>query len=177
MKALLLLLFFALNFTTASAELYKWVDDEGNISYSDQPPFKDAEQLTPPGLSTTPAVKVPAKQPEPADEKTPEFKYTYFRITSPEHDATIRNNEGNLSITLGMKPALNTLLGHSISIQLDGKTVEESLLGTSASLKNIDRGSHTISAAIKDKKGRVLLNSNSITVHVHRVSILHRKPG
>lgn len=177
MKPLLLLLFLAMSTSTAIAELYKWVDEEGNISYSDQPPFRDAEQLTPPGLNTTPAVKAPKQKTEPVEEEEAQFKYSYFRITSPEQDATIRNNAGNFTIELGIKPALNTLLGHSISIFLDGKPVQENLLSTSASLQNIDRGSHSVTAVIKDKKGRVLLSSNNVTVHVHRVSILHRKQG
>ena len=47
-------------FTTSVtlAGMYKWVDQEGNISYSDQPPFKGAETLEAPALTTTPTIPV-----------------------------------------------------------------------------------------------------------------------
>ena len=173
----LMAFFICIHATPVLAQMYKWVDDEGNISYSDQPPFKGAEQLTPPPISTTPAMKVPKKRPvkKPKEEET-STQYSYFKITDPENDATIRENNGNFSISLGIKPALNTQKGDYIQVLMDGKIVKDKLSGTSVAFTNIDRGAHQISAMIKNKKGRTLKKSQTIIIYLHRQIIQRKQP-
>jgi len=165
---------------SAFAEMYKWVDKDGNISYADQPPFKGAQQLDAPDLTTVAAPDVPEKTAASADKKESNKKkstsYTYLKITNPENDATIRNNEGNFSISITIKPALDTKHGHYFSVLLDGKTVQDKIYVTSASLTNIDRGTHNISVAVKDKKGKTIRKSKNVTVHLHRQSALRKQP-
>ena len=129
--------------------MYKWVDAEGNISYSDQPPFKDADKLDPPPINTTPAVSAPKTAAKEVEEET-DTKYSFFKITSPENDATIRNNEGNFSISLGINPELDTANGHYLTILLDGKPVHKKTTSTNASFSNVDRGTHKITATVKN---------------------------
>ena len=164
--------------TSAVAEMYKWVDKEGNISYSDQPPFNGAEKLDAPALTTVAAPQLPVKKTTSTEKNTPDneksFRYTYLKITNPEHDATIRNNQGNFSISITIQPALNTKLGHYFGILLDGKTVQDKIFTTSASLTNIDRGTHKVSVVVKNKQGQILHQSKGITVHLHRRSALHK---
>ena len=166
--------------TSAFAEMYKWVDKDGNISYADQPPFKGAQKLDAPDLTTVAAPEVPDKASDSANAKEPNKKkstsYTYLKITNPEHDATIRNNEGNFSISMTIKPALDTKNGHYFSVLMDGKTVQDKIYVTSASLSNIDRGTHKISVAVKNENGTVLRRSKSINVHLHRQSALRKQP-
>ncbi|HED34757.1 MAG TPA: DUF4124 domain-containing protein [Gammaproteobacteria bacterium] len=167
--ALLLTLILVSTCTTAFAEMYKWIDEDGNISYSDQPPYKGAETLDAPQISTTPAVKVPPKAATREEEEAEknETKYSYFKITSPENDATIRDNNGNFSISMNSKPALDTAAGHYISILIDGKAVKKQS-STTASFSNIDRGTHKISAQIKNKNNKVVRSAATITLHLHR---------
>lgn len=169
---------FSIFTTPALAEMYKWVDEEGNISYSDEPPSDNTEKLTPPELTVTPAIKVPAKKPAETAPKMPApfFGYKEFSITSPANDQTIRNNQGNIDVSFSSKPTLNTELGHYISVEMDGKTVRNKLKSSSVRLENTDRGSHTIKARLKDKNGLTLMSSQSVTIHLHRISILHKKP-
>lgn len=180
-KLTLTLLLCSIFTSSAVAEMYKWVDQDGNISYSDQPPFKGAQKLDAPALTTVPPANVPEKKPEPSaadnkakDKKTP--SYTYLKITAPEDDATIRNNEGNFSLSITIKPALNTKLGHYLSVLMDGKTVQDKIYVNSASLNNIDRGTHRISVAVKNDKGKILHKSKGITVHLHRQSVIRKQP-
>jgi len=158
------------------AEMYKWVDQEGNISYSDTPPYKGAESLDAPAITTMPATTVPKKKAtktnQPDEEKT--TIYSYLRITSPENDATIQNNEGNFSVAIAVKPSLDIKSGHYFSLSMDGKVVQDKLSGSSANMSNIDRGSHKISVSVKNKKGKTLRKSKAVTVHLHRRSILNR---
>lgn len=163
--------------STAYCEMYKWVDDEGNISYSDQPPFKGANTLTPPELSTLPTVNVPKqKATDEAATDNKQASYQLIKITSPLENETVRDNQGNITVTLGIEPALNIKQGHYISLLIDNKIAQDKLTGLSASFSNIDRGSHQITAIIKDRQGKILLSSSATTVHVRRQSILHPKP-
>lgn len=158
--------------------LYKWVDKEGNINYSDEPPFEDAEALDPPQLSTTPAIK-PVKKPVKTTDSREQraFRYTLFNIQSPSQEETIRDNQGNVSISMAIKPALNIKLGHSITIILDGQPVNTDIKSSSSVLNNVDRGSHTVSAIIKDRSGKVLKRAAPVTLYLHRMSILHKRSG
>ncbi len=163
--------------TASFAELYKWKDKEGNVIYSDKPPFEGAEQLDPPGLTTTPAIKVPEKQPPvPLIEEELPFKYSSFKILSPADDETIRSNPGNISVSFALSPALDLKRGHYLSLSVDGTVVRDKVRSTAGiMLENIDRGSHSITASIKDRKGKTIISSNAVTVHLHRHSSLHKK--
>lgn len=152
----------------ATAQMYKWVDENGNITYSDTPQIKDAQALRPPTLNTMPTVKAEKKAPEADTELEQPTIYTQFSITSPANDATVRDNSGNISISMSSKPALNTKQGHTISVSLGGKVIKDKLQSLSTSLSGIDRGTHTISASIKNAKGSTLYTSQTVTVHLHR---------
>jgi len=165
---LALILCLIINSPTLFAEMYKWVDEEGNISYSDQPPYNGAEQLDTPPLATMPATTVPKKK-QPAAEETEEATvYTSLNITSPQDDMTIRDNSGNFSISVGIKPALNTAQGHSLSLSMDGKVIKAKSSSSSFSLSNIDRGTHKFMVSVLDKSGKPLRKSKSITIHLFR---------
>ncbi|VAW60224.1 hypothetical protein MNBD_GAMMA08-1321 [hydrothermal vent metagenome] len=158
------------------AGMYKWVDEDGNISYSDQPPFKGAEKLDAPALTSVPPTKAPKKAQQSAQKIDKNVtKYTYLKITSPESEATIRDNGGNFSLSFAVKPKLNTKQGHYFTLNMDGKMVQDKFISTSASLNNIDRGTHKISVAVNDKSGKVLRKSKPITVYLHRQSILQNR--
>lgn len=170
-----LLVFFILILTSTAtfAELYKWVDKEGNISYSDQPPVKGAKQFDAPKLSSVPATKIPQKKPEIFSKEAPSTRYTSLAIISPKNDATIRNNEGKVSISFKATPPLNTEQGHYFTLMLDDKIKKKNFSGGSTSLSYIDRGSHTIGLIIKDKNNKTLYKSKTITFHLFRNSILN----
>jgi len=157
--------------TSVYSEMYKWVDEEGNTNYSDKQPFKNASKHIAPDINTTPAIKAP--KPQAIEENTKEAVYQFFKITSPEHKATIRDNQGNFSISLAIQPPLNTAQGHYISVLLDNKLAQDKLTGLSAQLSNIDRGTHQITASIKNKQGKTLLSTKNITIYMHRRSVLN----
>ena len=160
------------------AELYKSVDKDGEVTYSDVPPSEDAQKLETPQLNITPAVKVPPKAEEPDEdiEEEKDTRYSNLSITDPENDATIRNNEGSFSVTVNSQPELNTRQGHTFTLLLDGKSVHDKTQSGSFSLTNIDRGTHQIVAIIKNKQGKTLAKSKTTTVYIHRQSVLHKSP-
>ena len=168
---LLLTLLFSAN---VQSEMYKWVDEEGHTNYSDKQPFKSASEHVAPDINTTPAIAIPKPQAIPQNTtSTKETQYTLFKITSPEHNATIRNNQGNFSIRFALQPPLNTEQGHYISLLLDNKLVQDKLTSLSAQFSNIDRGTHQIAASIKNKRGKILFSTENTSIHMHRKSVLN----
>ena len=168
------------------AEVFKSIGPDGSIIYSDNSPKKDASPLALEPISTlsTPKQKTnsqPSVATEPPttesnkEAQKPEITYSAFTITSPNNNSTIRENSGSVSVQLEITPKLGVESGHSISMTLDGKSVQQGGASTQAVLNNLDRGSHTISAHIHNSKGEVIRSTSSVSFHLHRFSTLHNK--
>lgn len=177
MKKLLILALLALPLM-AHAALYKWVDDNGEVVYSDTPPPKKAEEIRPPSLNVTPAVKYKAKEAPAAEEDTPAaVSYTELKVVSPAMEETIRNNNGTLTVTVSLTPKLSTEHGHTIAYLVDGKVKVKNSTSLSKTLTFIERGTHTISAKVKDVNGKTVIASDNVTIHMFRGSKLIPKPA
>ena len=179
-----ILFFIILNLLVFSsqAELYKWVDKNGETIYSDEPPHDNAQPLEPPPLVTTPAIKYKPKakaenQQEKKEKEDIETIYSSFKITSPANDETLRDNAGNITVSLAITPKLDVKAGHSISVLLNSQSKIEGSTGLTIGLKNIDRGTHSIQAIIKNKQKKIIKSTNSVTIHMRRFSKLRNKPA
>ena len=153
------------------AEIYRWVDSDGKVHYSDQP-VKGASKVKLPGVSTyksKPYKKLtPSKpKPRPADQ-------TYqLRIVKPQDKETINSNEGDIEVEVEVSPALNVRKGDRLIISIDGKTH----IATTRKYKltGIDRGTHVIAAQVFSSTGRVLSSITRVTVYLRKYSRLYRK--
>lgn len=103
---------------TVSAGLYKGLDEEGNVTYSDKP-FENSQQFTPPAITVLDAPRVTQKKEEVVEDETAETKYTKFSITAPKNDQTIWNVP-DLTVSLQLSPALDTAAGHTTWLLIDG---------------------------------------------------------
>jgi hypothetical protein len=174
LKSLLVSIIF---FTTiADAQLYKGLDNEGNVVYSDQP-FENAEKFTPASLSV---IDTPKKAPEPSkvtkdEEEVKPFKYTDFDIASPKDNETIWDNP-QLAVTLRLKPELNTEEEHSAWLLLDGKVIVKNSQTTTLQIGRLERGAHQLQAQVRDKAGKVVVRSRSIVVHIKNTTIQRKSP-
>lgn len=168
MKILLKMTLLAVTLITfnAFAQMYKGVDGEGNIVYSDKP-FADSKQFTPPAITVVDPLEVPAKEEEVVKEEEPstETSYKSFSISAPKNDETIRNVP-NLTVSLKLTPALSVKEGHNIWLFMDGKPLIKNNKGLLLQIGRVDRGEHTLQADVRNKKGQVIKQTQSITVHV-----------
>ena len=157
---------------SVNAALYKGLDSEGNVVYSDTP-FEDAEKFAPPPISVMDRSKVRGGDKtadEGAEEKKPAvFKYTDFDIVSPENNATIRN-EPAVAVTL--QPALNTEENHSIWFLLDGKAVIKNSPSMTLQLGRLERGAHKLQAQVRNKEGKIIVRTRTAIVYIHHTSAL-----
>lgn len=164
-----LLVFVSSYAAIASSALYKGLDANGNVIYSDTP-FKDAERYTAPPISVVAAPDVgtdekleegKSKEGEPV-----EFKYMAFDIASPHDKETIRNDP-DIDVSLNIKPGLNTDEGHTIWLLVDDNPVVKNAQQLSLQLGRMDRGGHQLQAQIRDKDGKIVLRTKVILFFVH----------
>jgi hypothetical protein len=163
-----LLMLALVSLSSANAALYKGLDSEGNVVYSDTA-FEDAEKFTPPPISVMDAAKAKVDE-EVAEEKEPEeFKYMSFDIISPENNETIQNNP-NVTVSLKLKPGLNTEEEHNIWMLLDGKPVVKNTQSLSVQLGRLERGAHKLQAQIRNEAGEIILRTRTTVVFIHQTS-------
>ena len=153
-----------------SAAVYKSVDAEGNVVYTDEP-GADAKPVDLPPLSTVPA---PKYDPDLLKSITSDDKaeaYKSITIVSPIADETLRDNTGAVSVSVSSEPVLNKAAGHRFKYYLDGKAPDEPTASDRTSFINVDRGAHDVAVAVVDVSGKELIKSNSVRFYLHRQSV------
>jgi len=163
-----LLMLALVGLSSANAALYKGLDSEGKVVYSDAP-FEDAEKFTPPPISVMDIPKVKADEKVAEEKKAEAFKYISFDIISPENNETVRNDP-NVTVSLKLKPGLNTEEKHNIWMLLDGKAVVKNTQSLSVQLGRLDRGAHKLQAQIRNKKGEIIVRSRTTVVFIQQTS-------
>jgi hypothetical protein len=170
MRALLCLLL--LSSLPAFAGVYTYIDADGNRVFTDKPRSADAQRVE---LAPTNSASLPAPPPPspPALPKALLPAYQLLRITLPEPDATIRDNDGNLLVTLESEPGLQD--GHRYRLLLDGQAYGTPGRSPVFPLDNIDRGSHQLAAEIIDDEGRIIERTPSQPFHLKRTTLADKR--
>ena len=135
----------------ANAAVYKKVDADGNVSFSDVPD-KNAQLITVAPLSTVPAMSpelisstLGTDQTSPSQERAVNYTLT---IVSPMPDQTYRRGSEAFSANVQVKPDLRH--GDRLITLVDGNP------GSGGSTKDMERGQHHFEAKIINSNGRVL---------------------
>jgi len=164
MKRLLILLLLA---GSAHAEVYKSINAEGEVVYSDTP-TQGAEAVKLPALPTyTPPPVTPSTS--SAEEVVEKAAYEDFVFVKPEDEATVRNNQGIINAELKLTPVLRRV--HRIQFYLDGEAYGEPGKSTRTTMSNVDRGEHSLTASVLDTDGETLISADPVIVHLHRETI------
>lgn len=154
--------------SVAEAAVYKWVDEHGNVHFSDTP-RQGAEEVRVPPAQTYSAPKLPATPPSVPRDAAKAPDYQRFELIAPENEATIRDNLGALTVSFALDPGLKP--GHQIQLLLDGQ-VQTTGQKVTVNVQNVHRGSHSLQGQVIDTRGKVVMSTQTITVHMHRQSAL-----
>jgi hypothetical protein len=153
------------------AAVYKSLDAQGNVVFTDQP-SGDAKPVKLPPLSTVPAPSYTSStQPTAELEQSAAANYHKISIVSPIQDATLRDNTGAVAVNVALEPVLDSAAGHRFSYYLDGQAHGKPSESGQISLENVVRGAHTLEAAVVDSSGQELIRSSSVEFFLHRQSI------
>lgn len=158
-----------------SQEIYKWVDKDGVVHYSDQP-GPGAERITVSGAAARPAEEPGTPAPY-SSERPPEQPqgpaYQSISITSPAMDESFFGAAADVDVQIELDGEIQP--GHEIALYLDGQRVSND--GPTATLSGVTRGTHSLRAAVIDDAGNTLVTSPDVAFHVRQPSIANPPVG
>lgn len=154
------------------SQVYKWVDEQGVVHYTDKPPSDGAQPAKLPALQTYKEGTNPnlRKFDKPNAPATTEGS-AQIDIVTPAHDETFR--ERTVPVAVMVTPQLKA--GQKLIYLLDGVPASAPTTQTSYALTEVDRGMHTVSVTVVDEAGNQYGSSAPVTVHVKPPTV--DKPG
>ena len=167
-KSVPFLLLALLASATAHGEtVYRVVQPDGTVEFTDSPPPGQAAQA----IHVQPLNTVPLSgSPRDAFEELPPQHsskpiYGGVAIVRPEEGASLWGTGGEVDVDVKTEPPLRP--GDRVDVVMDGISVGGGR-ATAIRLKEVARGTHTLQAIIKDSAGKVLVQSDSVTFTVHQ---------
>lgn len=183
--AAMLALACALYCVCAMAEVYKVVDAEGNVTYTDQAPADGAAPMKLPELSvidTDYQEKAPDSDADAAtaDAATPaeltprELRKMYrdFHITRPLPEETFWGTANTVVVSWASSAAFQP--GMQVRVIVDGTA--QAGTGDGMLALTLDRGEHTVSADLLDDRGRKLMSAEKVTFFIKQHSVDAKAP-
>lgn len=168
-KAWLFLFVVAVALPVLAGTIYRWVDSEGVVHYSDQP-HKGAKQVN---LNAPQVIDFKLPAPERAEDRPPKEQAVpnySVAILAPADGTTLRPIENQVHVRVKVTPALGpTAL---LQYAFDGKPLAEPTTALRALIKQVYRGTHTLTVSVLSGKGDNLESASS-TFYVHQHSILN----
>ena len=152
---------------------YRWVDADG-VHYSDQPqPGAEIVELGKPQTYTAAATPTTATATATAPARrarSTTLPYDSCAVVQPADEQVLFEAEG---VTLSVQLSPGKRPGDQVAVSFDGKP----LAGDSPDqldfrVAPIDRGSHTVSATVRDAGGRSICQSATVTFYVRQTSAL-----
>jgi hypothetical protein len=159
--------------SAAFADIYSWVDENGERHYSDTPIDGSVQiDLGPTNTFTAPPVAAApvAIATDDEDESDAESLYNDFQISSPTQDEVQWNTGGVISVSMVLSPPLKG--GHTIRLTLDGAEVE-GYPGRALShqMTGVERGTHSLQAVIVGQSGKQLAATPAVSFTVQQASV------
>jgi hypothetical protein len=159
-------------FAVQAAVIYKWVDADGVVHYSDQA-SPGAEKIFTSSSSSAAAASSPRApagfQPTPSSAPATGLGYTDFSFASPVSDQTFFGDDV-IAVHLSLAPALKP--NQNITWHLNGKQLDYPPDALSFSLPHLDRGTYALAATITDQRTGESQTSNSVSFFVRQPSAL-----
>jgi hypothetical protein len=157
-------------FTVQAAVIYKWVDADGVVHYSDQSsPGAEKIVTAVPNLTAGGAHNGGTPSALPQRSLQGGLNYTEFSIVSPTPEQTFFGDDV-VAVRLNLSPALRP--NQSITWHLNGKQLDYPPTALSFALPHLDRGTYALAATITDQQTSESQTSNSVTFFVHQPSAL-----
>lgn len=151
----------------AHATVYKWVDKDGKVHYSDEPRANaEAVEVNEKTLNqiTLPPLKTAADN----HDKIIEDIYYQINIITPE-EATVRDNNGDFEVVATVSPEIKSQF--LMQLKLNGQIIAPPQVGGRFKLTNIDRGEHTIIVDAMTQNGKVFASSSPRKIFLHQAAM------
>lgn len=153
----------------ANAEIYKWVDAQGVVHYSDNP-VSDAKPAQLPHLQSMDRREIAAPRATPAPAQESLSLGVDIAVVQPQSHQTFRDGRGLVLAQVTIKPAL-TAEQQLIYYLDDQPATAAPTRNTSLQLQGVERGAHQLSVAVVSD-GQEISRSAPVTFYMKQPSAL-----
>jgi hypothetical protein len=170
MRKLLFTLMSVVCTVAAAATVYKWVDENGVVHYSDQP-HENAQKVELKAPQTYSAPKGPTGPAQPTRNPVPKTASAYqsCAVSEPASEQVYENTS---TVTAGVTAQPGIRPGDTAIVTLDGQRVPGvPANGGQFTISPVDRGSHSIQMTVQDASGATVCSSSAVTFYVRQVSL------
>ncbi|NRA83533.1 MAG: hypothetical protein HRU22_07130 [Gammaproteobacteria bacterium] len=158
--------FVSLLINLEAGTVYKKINKDGSVAYSDQP-FTGAQQIEMKASSQTQLPAVAISPLFKLNKKRTEAKSNFnIVIASPQPQQAIRSNNGELTIVVQTTPQLSSK--YKVQLLVNNFAYGEPRQQTVFTVKNINRGEVLIKAHLVTKNGNILASTSETIVYLHR---------
>lgn len=154
-------------------QVYESKDKGGAPVFSDRP-SEGSKKVDMPAPNVVAPQDRPASSPLPAAK--PAFSYARLTIFAPTEQTTIHSNSGAFDVQLSVDPDLRK--GDAFMLTLDGNALPNRYASANIGLTAQDYAAaaantheHTLSAAIVDANGKVMIKANPVRFYVSRTTV------
>ena len=162
--------FFVTAITLASGSavggIYKYLDENGQIAYSDKP-VEGAKRMN---------IQLrPTPEPDEVEDVVEELAsdgtsaevtdYESLELLTPTQEKVISDRSGSVQVIALPTPRLSR--SHELVITVDGKDISRGR-HANLNLSQVSRGTHIVSARILDASGTLIITSPSVTFYVQK---------
>jgi len=165
-----------------AADIYKVVDKDGNVVYTDQPPADGSLPMDLPELSVIETDKQSLAAPaagnaaEVAEEPSPRDlrrMYSDFSITQPQNEETFWGTAN--TVVVGWGSTTPPAPDMSVRLFVDGQP--QAVPSTGSVSLTLDRGEHEVYAELLDARNRRIVVTDTVTFFVQQASVGFNNPG
>ena len=164
-------------------ERFTYVDEDGNVTFTDQRPADGGTPMDLPPLSVIETdIQVPEPQAEGAEaaaesqEPTPRDlrrQFRDFRIIQPANEETFWGTANTVVVSWGSsQPALPEM---SALLYVNGEPQEVASQGSTT--LTLDRGEHQVYAELRDSRKRRIITTDTVTFFVKQHSVNFNRPA
>jgi len=165
----------------SGGEIYKVVDEHGNVTYTDQRPSEGAVPIDLPPLSVvetdipvppaSAAVQAGAEAREPTTREL-RRRYADFRITQPQQEETFWGTANTVVVAWGTSQAVPPEF--SARLYVDGSPRD--VPGSGSISLTLDRGEHKVYVELLDARKRQIIATETVTFFVKQASVGFARP-
>ncbi|MES2673933.1 MAG: DUF4124 domain-containing protein [Pseudomonadota bacterium] len=145
----------------ASAEVYKTIDNQGRVVYTDRPPAK-AKAVELPNINTLPQDKF-IPNVGPAFNAVVDADTYQVDVITPASGYVLQVNERNLNVSVNLDKALQP--GHVLAYFWDGYILQKTA-AMAITIVEPTRGEHKLHVDVMSKYGKHLGQSDAVSVVV-----------
>lgn len=173
MKWLVALIGLSLVLPASALTVYKGRDKNGNIILSDSP-FPGATPMEVQGVQTMPLPKAAEGRRKAAPEEGEGAAGAYtLSIAAPTEGQVFRKGEVE-AVDVGVSVSPEPKRGHRVVVMVDGRQVAEDAEAVSLNMAELDRGSHVVTAQLKNAGGQVVASAPAVTFMVDQTTLYDR---